>query len=134
MRSLPSRNGRFLSGSHFDTYDNFRRVQAEYKPVFPCHYSGASNVFGTCSKEDIRVWSVANKGTGAVCAVEQLRIKVPNMTCNALEFTRDGQCIVTGWYSTIFKLDCPYAQCSKSGSLEVYRPQLHLFLLIRLDY
>lgn len=57
---------------------------------------GASSVFATCSKEDVRVWTV-DKGAGAVCATEKLRIKVSNMICNALEFTQDGRCIVTAW-------------------------------------
>ncbi|XP_048410764.1 cilia- and flagella-associated protein 52 isoform X2 [Stegostoma tigrinum] len=55
--------------------------------AFPC---GTSDLFGTCSKAEIRIWHTpTNK--------ELLRISVPNMTCNAIEFMRDGKSIISAW-------------------------------------
>ncbi|XP_072414529.1 cilia- and flagella-associated protein 52 [Chiloscyllium punctatum] len=55
--------------------------------AFPC---GTSDLFGTCSKAEIRIWHTpTNK--------ELLRISVPNMTCNAIEFMQDGKSIISAW-------------------------------------
>ncbi|XP_067914795.1 cilia- and flagella-associated protein 52 isoform X2 [Heterodontus francisci] len=55
--------------------------------TFPC---GTSDLFGTCSKDQIRIWHTpTNK--------ELLRIAVPNMTCNAIEFMHDGRSIISAW-------------------------------------
>jgi WD40 repeat protein len=43
----------------------------------------------TCSKEEIRLWNIV-KGE------ELLRIKVANMTCNAVAITPDGKTIASG--------------------------------------
>lgn len=51
--------------------------------------SGTSELFATCSKEDIRVWHVDKPK-------ELLRITVPNMTCNSLDFMADGHSIISG--------------------------------------
>ncbi|XP_048410765.1 cilia- and flagella-associated protein 52 isoform X3 [Stegostoma tigrinum] len=52
--------------------------------------NGTSDLFGTCSKAEIRIWHTpTNK--------ELLRISVPNMTCNAIEFMRDGKSIISAW-------------------------------------
>lgn len=52
-------------------------------------FSGTSDIFATCCFQDIRVWHLpTNK--------ELLRMTVPNMTCNAIEFMRDGRSIVSG--------------------------------------
>ncbi|KAM5135759.1 cilia- and flagella-associated protein 52 [Mantella aurantiaca] len=55
--------------------------------VFPF---GTSELFATCSKNDIRVWHTTSHK-------ELLRISIPNMTCNAIEFTRDGKSILSAW-------------------------------------
>lgn len=55
--------------------------------VFPY---GTSQLFATCSKNDIRVW---NSSTNQ----ELLRCTVPNMTCHAMEFMKDGKSIVSAW-------------------------------------
>lgn len=52
-------------------------------------YSGTSDLFATCCYQDIRVWHLPS-------SKELLRISVPNMTCNAIEFTKDGRSIVSG--------------------------------------
>lgn len=61
--------------------------------VYFCGYllfpSGTSELFATCSEEDIRVWHIDKPK-------ELLRITVPNMTCNALDFMSDGHSIISG--------------------------------------
>ncbi|NWI62204.1 CFA52 protein, partial [Todus mexicanus] len=55
--------------------------------VFPLE---SSNLFATCSKNDIRVWHTPENR-------ELLRIVIPNMTCRAIEIMRDGRSIISGW-------------------------------------
>lgn len=52
-------------------------------------HSGTSDLFATCSQSDIRVWYTPENR-------ELLRITVPNMTCHAIEFMRDGKSIISG--------------------------------------
>ena len=54
---------------------------------FPYEYSG---VFGTCGKEDIRIWNTETRQ-------EHLRIHVPNIECYCFDFMRDGKSIYSGW-------------------------------------
>ncbi|XP_014847752.1 PREDICTED: cilia- and flagella-associated protein 52-like isoform X1 [Poecilia mexicana] len=49
-----------------------------------------SQVFATCSEEEIRLWRV-NKPK------ELMRLSVPNVTCNTLCFMSDGHGIISGW-------------------------------------
>ncbi|XP_035253349.1 cilia- and flagella-associated protein 52-like [Anguilla anguilla] len=51
---------------------------------------GTSELFATCSKNDIRVWHTGSSR-------ELLRIAVPNVTCNVVDFTMDGRCIISAW-------------------------------------
>lgn len=51
---------------------------------------GTSELFATCSQEDIRLWHI-NKPK------ELLRITVPNMTCTSLDFMVDGHSIISAW-------------------------------------
>ncbi|XP_062304355.1 cilia- and flagella-associated protein 52 [Osmerus eperlanus] len=51
---------------------------------------GSSELFATCSQDDIRVWH-------SDTSKELLRISVPNMTCNALDFMIDGRSIISAW-------------------------------------
>ncbi|CAG9315816.1 unnamed protein product [Blepharisma stoltei] len=55
--------------------------------AFPLNYS---EVFATCSINDIRVWNARNRQ-------ELLRIQVQNLECNCIGFTPDGKSIVSGW-------------------------------------
>ena len=55
---------------------------------FPYEYSG---VFGTCGKEDIRIWNSETRQ-------EHLRIHVPNLECFCFNFMRDGKSIFSGWH------------------------------------
>ena len=64
-----------------------------------CHYEtineisfpyGYSEVFATCSMNDIRVWNSRNRQ-------ELLRIQVPNVECHTVSFMQNGKSIVSGW-------------------------------------
>lgn len=66
------------STSHYHTVNDI---------AFP---AGCSELFATCSENDIRVWHTST------CR-ELLRITVPNMTCSAIEFMGDGKSLVSAW-------------------------------------
>ena len=53
-------------------------------------YSNYSDVFATCSMNDIRIWNAKNRQ-------ELLRIQVPNLECNCVGFMNDGKSILSGW-------------------------------------
>lgn len=64
-----------------------------------CHYGkindvafprGYSELFATCSENDIRVWHSRTRN-------ELLRIQVPNLECLCVCFATDGKSIVSGW-------------------------------------
>jgi len=55
--------------------------------AFPYNYS---DVFATCSINDIRVWNAKNRQ-------ELLRIQVPNLECYCVTFMNDGKSILSGW-------------------------------------
>jgi len=70
-----------------------------HEVISACHYASVTDIsfpydysrlFATCSKNDIRVWN-------AETSKELLRIIVPNMTCHAIEFMRDGKTILSAW-------------------------------------
>uniref|UniRef100_A0A8C4VB53 Cilia- and flagella-associated protein 52 n=1 Tax=Falco tinnunculus TaxID=100819 RepID=A0A8C4VB53_FALTI len=61
--------------------------EAVHDIVFPV---GASDLFATCSKNDIRVWYTPENR-------ELLRIVIPNVTCLAVDFMRDGKSIISAW-------------------------------------
>ncbi|XP_029916577.1 cilia- and flagella-associated protein 52 [Myripristis murdjan] len=76
---------------------SFKDFKAEL--IFTSHNSavrdvaipfGTSELFGTCSQDDIRVWYKDKPK-------ELLRITVPNVTCNALDFMVDGRSIISAW-------------------------------------
>jgi len=64
-----------------------------------CHYerindiafpSGYSELFATCSMNDIRVWNAQTRQ-------ELLRIEVPGLECHCVHFMSDGKSILSGW-------------------------------------
>ncbi|KFQ31379.1 WD repeat-containing protein 16, partial [Merops nubicus] len=61
--------------------------EAVHDIVFPV---GISDLFVTCSKNDIRVWHTPENK-------ELLRIDMPNLTCHAVEVMRDGKSIISAW-------------------------------------
>ena len=52
--------------------------------------SNYSDVFATCSLNDIRIWNAKNR-------TELLRIHNPNCECYTVNFMRDGKSVVSGW-------------------------------------
>jgi len=51
---------------------------------------GYSELFATCSINDIRVWHARTRN-------ELLRIQVPNLECLCVTFSPDGKSIISGW-------------------------------------
>uniref|UniRef100_A0A8D0AV03 Cilia- and flagella-associated protein 52 n=1 Tax=Sander lucioperca TaxID=283035 RepID=A0A8D0AV03_SANLU len=69
---------------------------------------GTSELFATCSEEDIRLWHIDKPK-------ELLRITVPNMTCNSLDFMVDGHSIISAW---------------NDGKIRVFAPESGRLMLI----
>lgn len=55
--------------------------------AFPVEYS---ELFATCSLNDIRVWNMKTRQ-------ELLRIEVPGLECFSVQFMADGKSIISGW-------------------------------------
>ena len=55
--------------------------------AFPCGYS---ELFATCSLNDIRVWNTKTRQ-------ELLRIEVPGLECHCVFFSTDGKSVLSGW-------------------------------------
>jgi len=55
-----------------------------------CFPSGYSELFATCSLNDIRVWNTKTRQ-------ELLRIEVPGLECHCIFFSSDGKSILSGW-------------------------------------
>jgi WD40 repeat protein len=51
---------------------------------------GFSDVFATCSPQEVRLWNSRTRQ-------ELLRIQVPNLECYCVDFMRDGKSIISGW-------------------------------------
>ena len=58
-------------------------------------FSECSELFLTCGKSEIRVWSTKTNQ-------EIVRITVPNMTCNAIAIKRCGSSIISGKANQLF--------------------------------
>lgn len=90
----------------YTQFEASRSASAKTKPVGispvrvkTCHYSpvndvifpsDCSDLFLTCAKSEIRIWSTKTNQ-------EIVRITVPNMTCNALAIMQGGHVIISGW-------------------------------------
>ena len=61
---------------------------------------GTSELFATCSINDIRVWQTATNK-------EALRITVPNKECHCISFQPDGKFIVSGWDDGVVRAFTP---------------------------
>lgn len=97
--SLDSDSISFIVGTEFS-----QRYSVDIATFTPelratCHYGeindvkfprGCSELFATASYEDIRVWDAKRK-------MELLRIKVPNLMCNAIDITQSGSAIISAW-------------------------------------
>uniref|UniRef100_A0A673L506 Cilia- and flagella-associated protein 52 n=1 Tax=Sinocyclocheilus rhinocerous TaxID=307959 RepID=A0A673L506_9TELE len=74
---------------------------------------GTSELFATCSQNDIRVWHTES-------SKELLRIMVPNITCNALGFMQDGRSIFSAWNDGKIRVFTP-----ESGKLKLIIHNAH---------
>ncbi|KAI2663503.1 Cilia- and flagella-associated protein 52 [Labeo rohita] len=72
-----------------------------------------SELFATCSQNDIRVWHTET-------SKELLRITVPNITCNALGFVQDGRSIFSAWNDGKIRVFTP-----ESGKLRLIIHNAH---------
>lgn len=99
--TLDSRRGNthaFLGTSQSNIYYiSLSDLLAELRTT--CHYSkindicfpeNCSDLFVTCSQNDIRVWNANERQ-------ELLRIQVPNLECHCICVSSDGRSIVSGW-------------------------------------
>lgn len=104
------------AGDHFFVGTNTCNVYLvhvgsfEYELRNTCHFAkingvafprGYSELFATCSANDIRVWHSRTRN-------ELLRIQVPNLECLCVTFSPDGKSIVSGW---------------NDGKIRAFRPQ-----------
>ncbi|XP_053310115.1 cilia- and flagella-associated protein 52 [Spea bombifrons] len=97
--SLRGQGHQFFVGTAQSQLYRFTYPEFKEELIFTCHSEaindivfpfGTSELFATCSKNDIRVWHNTSQK-------ELLRITVPNMTCLAIEFMRDGKSIISAW-------------------------------------
>ncbi|MCO5597565.1 hypothetical protein L7F22_051643 [Adiantum nelumboides] len=102
IRYDAKRNSMQVQVIHTSHYDKI------YDIAFP---SGYSEVFATCSYEDIRLWHLSQ-------GHELLRIKVPHQTCYCVAFMPDGKSIISGW---------------SDGRIRAYGPQSGNLLYTILD-
>jgi len=67
------------------------RNTCHYDQIQHCSFPfGFSDVFATCSPQEVRIWNARTRQ-------ELLRIQVPNLECYCVDFMRDGKSIITGW-------------------------------------
>lgn len=97
--ALRGQGHQFFVGTQTCQIYRFNYTEFTNELMNTCHYGkindiafpfGYSDVFATCSVNEIRVWNTCT-------SKELLRITVPNMSCNAIDFMRDGKSIVSGW-------------------------------------
>ncbi|XP_072259665.1 cilia- and flagella-associated protein 52 [Pyxicephalus adspersus] len=97
--TLRGQGHQFFVGTSKAQIYRFNYPEFKQELVASCHSEAINDIafpfataelFATCSKNDIRVWHT-------VSHEELLRITVPNMTCNAIEFMRDGKSIISAW-------------------------------------
>ena len=97
--SLTADSTHFFAGSSKATiyWANSDTLTPELRNT--CHYerindiafpAGYSELFATCSINDIRVWNATTRQ-------ELLRIEVPGLECFAVRFMNDGRSILSGW-------------------------------------
>jgi WD40 repeat protein len=94
---------------HIDTFEYELRSTCHYAPIngvaFP---RGYSELFATCSKNDIRVWHATTRN-------ELLRIQVPTLECFCVAFAPDGRSIISGW---------------SDGKIRAFKPQTGKLLYV----
>jgi len=113
--ALRGNGQQFYVGTEQSQIYRFNMVDFKEELLSTCHYTpvndscfpqSSSRLFLTCSYQDIRIWDLEDNK-------ELLRITVPNMTCNAVDITKDGETIITGWDDGTIRAYTP-----ESGSLK----------------
>ncbi|KAI8512301.1 Cilia- and flagella-associated protein 52 [Branchiostoma belcheri] len=96
--ALRGEGHQFFVGTEKSQIYRFNFAEFTSELTRSCHFAAVrdivfprecSELFATCSKDDIRVWH-ADKGK------ELLRISVKEL-CHAIDFMPDGKCIVSAW-------------------------------------
>lgn len=123
ITSLAVAGGGFLVGTdqsnrYWIPLDDFAGAQL----LATCHYApisrvafpaGTSELFVTCSRDDVRVWNATKRQ-------ELLRIRVPNLEARSVAITGSGTTLVTGWSDGKVRAFYP-----ESGKLRFVIPQAH---------
>lgn len=97
--SLTADSSHFFAGTSKATiyWSSSDKIAPELRNT--CHYerindiafpAGYSELFATCSVNDIRVWNANTRQ-------ELLRIEVPGLECYTIGFMADGKSILSGW-------------------------------------
>ncbi|XP_022080542.1 cilia- and flagella-associated protein 52-like [Acanthaster planci] len=119
---LRGKGHQFLVGTEKSQIHRFNLAEFTREQLRDCHYSsvsdiafphGSSDLYITCSKNDIRVWNTKT-------SEDLLSITVPNMTCNAIELFRDGKGIVSAWDDNKIRVFYP-----ESGKLKFHINDAH---------
>ncbi len=97
--SLDPSSKSFIAGTEFSqrysidiaTFTPELRGSCHHAEIFDIKFPhGCSDLFATASYEDIRVWDTKHMQ-------ELLRIRVPNISCRAIDITLSGSSIVSAW-------------------------------------
>jgi WD40 repeat protein len=82
------------------TFESTVRAVAHSHAVNDVQFPEASELFGTCAGDQIRVWHTATNK-------ELLRITIPNKVCNTFVFLKSGDAIVSGWNDGALRCHTP---------------------------
>ena len=97
--SLTADASHFFAGTSKATiyWGNSNTIQPELRNTCHCERindiafpAGYSDLFATCSTNDIRVWNAKTRQ-------ELLRVEVPGLECYSVKFMADGKSILSGW-------------------------------------
>lgn len=120
--SLDSNSKTFLTGTEFSqrysidisTFTPELRGTCHYAEIFDLKFpKNCSDLFVTASVQDIRVWNARQRQ-------ELLRIKVPNVSCFAIDITNSGSSIVSAWSDGKIRSFFP-----ESGKVRFVIPDAH---------
>lgn len=120
--SLDPSSNSFLVGTEFSqrysidisTFTPQLRGTCQYDQIFDLKFpKQSSELFVTASVQDIRVWNVRERQ-------ELLRIKVPNISCYAIDITNSGSNIVSAWSDGKIRSFFP-----QSGKVQFVIPDAH---------
>ncbi len=120
--SLDSSSKTFLVGTEFSqrysidisTFTPQLKATSHYADIFDLKFPrNCSELFVTASVQDIRVWNARQRQ-------ELLRIKVPNLSCHAIDITKSGSNIISAWSDGKIRSFYP-----ESGKVQFVIPDAH---------